>query len=342
MTSRERVLRAIDHKETDRLPRNFRCQEELIGPLLDRLGLRSVRELEIRFKIDLQHVPLSFRCPYADGRNIWGMTFQTTGTTTNVDLHPLAGATTVEQVNAHAWPDPDWLEIDAFKKAAIEARKTGRAVVGSSWGSIFGESYRLMGMDNFMAAMALYPDVASAVIARVADFFMEVDRRLFDASGELIDLCYYGNDFGSQKGLLFSRQMLKDFFAPHIKRLIDQAKGYGLRAMYHSCGAVSELIDDLIDCGVDVLDPVQITAEGMEPRRLKDRFGDRICFHGAISAQRVLPLGTEEQVREHVDRICRIMKPSGGYIFTSDQQVTADTPVENIIAMYDAMDDFGY
>lgn len=341
--SRERVLRAIAHQDTDRLPRNLRgAAQPVLDGLVRRLGMRDEAALRDRFKADMQRVLLSYRCPYTDGRNIWGLAHEATNVTQRVATHPLAEATTVEQVESYAWPNPDWADVASFHKAAQEAHKTGRALVGSSWGSIFGEAYRLMGMDNLMIAMIAYPDVVHAIVGHVADFFLEVDRRAFSTCQGLLDLSFHGNDFGSQKGLLFSRSMFAEFFAAPTRALLDQAKSYGLRTMYHSCGAVFDVIGDLIACGVDVLDPVQVTAEGMDPRRLKAAFGGQICYHGAISAQRVLPLGTPDEVHEHVRETCEIMRPGGGYIFTSDQDITADTPIENVIAMYDAIDALGF
>jgi uroporphyrinogen decarboxylase len=199
-----------------------------------------------------------------------------------------------------------------------------------------------MGMDGFLIAMVLHPDVAAAVVEHVTSFFLEVDRRLFEVCDGLLDLSFHGNDYGAQQGLLFSRAMFQQFFAVPVKSLIDQAKTHGLRAMYHSCGAVSELIPDLVACGVDVLDPVQATAAGMEPRNLKSRFGSQISFHGAISAQRVLPLGTSDEVRQHVKEVSETMRVGGGYIFVSDQKITRDAPLANVLAMYQAIDELGY
>jgi uroporphyrinogen decarboxylase len=289
----------------------------------------------------MARVRVEYTTPYADGRNIWGLRYDQIGPTRNVTSHPLAGAMTVDEIDAYAWPDPARADVETFRKQAVRARASGRAVVGSSWGSIFGESYRLMGMDNFMLALAERPEVAAAVINHVAEFFAVVDRMIFEACHGLIDLSYHGNDFGSQRGLLFSRSMFLEFFASPIKRLVDQAKDFGLVAMFHSCGAVSELIPDLVSCGVDILDPVQVTAASMGLKDLKERFGARICFHGGISAQRVLPLSGPTEVRDHVRQTLEMMKPGRGYILAPDQAITADTPVENVMAMYEAADTFG-
>jgi len=341
MTSRERFLRAVDHKDLDRLPRDFVSEGPVAESLIKALNLADINALKDKFKVDLEYVRVQIRCPYDDGRNIWGMKYSSAGLTENVSLHPLADATTVEDVDAHPWPSPDWADIDAFKAEAEIARNTGRAVSGSTWGSIFGEAYRLMGMDNFMMGLVLYPDVVHRIIEHLTNFFLEVDRRIFESCKGLIDITYHGNDFGTQRGLLFSREMWFDFYSAPLKKLFDQSHAYGLRPMFHSCGAVSELIDDLVGIGVEILDPVQNTAEGMNPKILKDKYGDKVAFHGCVSAQKVLPLGTPDEVREHVKEICDVMKPGSGYIFSSDQAITQDTPTENVIAMYEAVEEYG-
>jgi uroporphyrinogen decarboxylase len=326
--SRERVLRAIAHQETDRLPRDLSVDPALHEELCAAAGAADMEALKALWRIDVETVGMTYRNPYSDGTSLFG--------------HTLAGATTVAQVEAHDWPDPGWADYDSFRSAVEKARATGRAVVASSWGSIFGESYRLMGMDNFMVAVALYPEVVQAIVRHLTDFFRQVDRRAFTACRDLIDISYHGNDFGSQRGLFFSRRAFQGLYAGPIAELTGQAHRFGLRTMFHSCGAVGEIIPDLVAAGVDVLDPVQFTAVGMDPRGLKARFGQQLTFHGCISAQRVLPLGTPVEVRAHVREVCETMRPGGGYIFVSDQMITRDTPVQNIVAMYAAIDEAGY
>ena len=341
MTSRERVLCAIAHNEPDRLPRDFDAKPEKLSAMTAELSLTEAQIRE-KFRCDMDRVWLRYNSPYADGRNIWGMQFAKTDTPIAVSAHPLAHAQTIADVEAHAWPQAGWADVARAKSEAEASRKAGRAVACSSWGSIFGESYRLMGMDNFMMAMAINEAVAESVVAHVTDYFPEVDRRLFTECRGLIDLSFHGNDFGTQRSLLFSREMFRRFFAPNIRRLADQAHSFGLKTMYHSCGAVREVIPDLIDCGVDVLDPIQATADGMEASGLKRDFGARLTFHGGVSTQGVLPFGTPGDVRAEVKRLCGIMRAGGGYIFAPDQGISEDTPTANILAMYDALDELGW
>jgi len=344
ITPRERVLRSIEHKETDRLPRDFDAEEPLIKALCAHLNVSDVNTLRDYFKVDMQKIWVTYKCPYTDSRNIFGNLLENSinGVTRSVANQPLAAAGTVDEVEAYRWPDPHWVDLALIKQQVVEARKQRRFVVCSSWGSIFGETYRLMGIDNFMIALYEKPEVVRAIIRKLTNFFIGVDQRIFTTYNGLIDMALYGNDMGTQLSLLFSRDMFQEFFVSPLKELVANAKRFGLKVMMHSCGAVSELIPDIISCGFDALDPVQYTAKGMNPIILKTKYGSKITFHGGISAQMILPLGTRDEVYAHVREVCEIMKPGGGYIFTSDQAITTDTPVENVLAMYNAIDKFGY
>jgi len=344
MTSCERVMRSLLHKETDRLPRDFDAEASLVEALCSRLDMPNLEELRRYFAVDMHKVSVGYACPYTDGRNIYGISMHSSssGATSNVATHPLANARTVEDVESYTWPDADWADLEAAKGELVWARNKELFTVCSSWGSVFGEAYRLMGMDNFMIALHESPGVAHAIVSKLMDFYLEVDRRLFTHCAGLIDMAFYGNDMGTQQSLLFRREAFQEFFQEPLRRLVEQANRFGLKTMMHSCGAISEVIPDIISIGFDSLDPVQYTATGMNPKGLKDFYGDKITFHGCISAQKVLPHGTQQDVRAHVIEVCEIMKPGGGYIFTSDQSITSDTPVDNVLEMFRAIDEMGY
>ena len=161
------------------------------------------------------------------------------------------------------------------------------------------------------------------------------EERLFTALGDRMKIFFMGNDFGTQSGLLFSEDMWLDFFFEPYRKLIGQAKRGGYRVMVHSCGAIEPLIPHFIECGVDIIDPVQTTATGMDPRQLKDRYGDKLTFHGAIDTQHVLPEGSPADVAAHAEETIRTLGRNGGYIFVSCNSLQADTPVENVRMMYE-------
>lgn len=151
------------------------------------------------------------------------------------------------------------------------------------------------------------------------------------ANAESID------DIGTQQGMMFSAQMFREMFAPRITHIIDMAHSHGVKVMFHSCGAIIPLIDDIIACGADILDPLQACANGMEPQTLKDRFGSRICLHGGIDTQHLLPNGTPEDVAAETRRVADILTRGGGAIIAPCHVVQMDLTTANLEAMRDAV-----
>ncbi len=354
MDHKERALRAIHHQQPDCVPVDFSARQEVTDALIRHLGLKDYDALLEHFDVDLRYIqpieviydPKRYVGPhlrtFPDGswEDIWGVRRRpvciSTGLYEEVCFSPLKEATTVEQVVAHRWPSPDWFDYsDIFPQCQ---RYSPYARVGGSWGAIFGDAYRLQGMETFLANMVLRPEVVKAIVERVEQFYYGVNERIFDAAQGQLEIYYFGNDFGTQRGLLFSGKMFHEFFAPGLARLARQAKERGMAVMFHSCGAVSELIPDFIAAGVDILDPVQSGAANMDPLKLKAEFGDKLCFHGGIDTQDLLPFGTIHQVRDRVRQLVECVGSGGGYILAPDQLLQGDVPVDNILAMYSSTD----
>jgi len=195
----------------------------------------------------------------------------------------------------------------------------------------------LRGMEKFMMDLALNPDLAQAIIAQVEGFYLELDRRILEAVDDLTDIYFIADDVGVQDKLMISPRMFHKFVRPSLQRFIAQAKEHGQRVMYHTCGAVRRLIPDFIEMGVDILNPIQVSAKGMEPAGLKRDFGDALCFHGALDIQTVLSQGTPDQVRAEVARLCRVLGQGGGFILAPTNNVMPETPIENILALYETV-----
>jgi uroporphyrinogen-III decarboxylase len=169
-----------------------------------------------------------------------------------------------------------------------------------------------------------------------------VSQAIFDAAADALDIFFIGNDFGSQHGPLVSEALFRRFLAPHLARLVDLGHAYGLRVMMHCCGGYAELIPALIEIGLDGLHAVQPCCRGMDLRKLKADFGDRILFNGAIDSQRVLLEGAPASVRQRTREVLQIMKPGGGYVGgASHDTILEETPLENVLAMFDAIQEFG-
>jgi uroporphyrinogen decarboxylase len=247
---------------------------------------------------------------------------------------PLENAQTPREVLDHPWPKSGDFEVAALLPECEE--NSQRVIVAGFWTAIFGNAYRMHGFENFLMNMAMKPHLIKTLVDRLTEFYLELNERLFSALKDRIDIYYFGNDFGSQNGLLFSRDMWLEFFRENYRRLIDLAHSHGLKVMVHSCGSIRQIMEDLIEVGVDIIDPVQTTAGDMEAAGLKADFGARIVFHGAVDTQGVLPTASEEEVAEHARRIMGALGRDGGYIFAPCNAIQADTPPENVEAMYRA------
>lgn len=339
MTSRERVLAAFEHREPDRVPLWYGADEGVTQGLIELLQVPDEEALMRRLHIDFRRVRERYIGPalntYPDGRreNFWGVLRD--GFYYGQPLsHPLSGVTTVEDVMDYTGPSPD--EFD-FSHVAKECEQwPDQAIIGGPWAVVFTDASELMGMEEFFINMSERPDVVHAIMNKVCDIYCEMAVRFFEAADGLIDIFFFGDDFGTQRALIISPEAWRYFCKPYIKRLNDLGKQAGLKTMFHSCGAVREIIPDLIEIGVDALNPVQVRAAGMEPMRLKRDFGEYITFHGAFDHQHILPHGTVEEVRTEVHRIIGLLAPAGGFCLApSHDLLLREFPLENIVAMYD-------
>jgi len=191
----------------------------------------------------------------------------------------------------------------------------------------------MRGPEQIFLDMAMNPDLAHAIFDQCVAFELEFYERILEAGKGCIDIVQIFDDYGSQSGVLFSTEMWREFFVSNTKKLTDLAHSYGAFFMQHSCGAVSPIIPELIACGVDILDPIQ-KVHGMEPETLKRNFGERLTFHGGIDTQFLLPHASPEEVTQETARFMEVLGQNGGYILSGSQWYLADTPLENLLAIY--------
>jgi uroporphyrinogen decarboxylase len=258
--------------------------------------------------------------------------------------HPLAKADTLAEVEAFDLPAISDEELAWLK---VEARRlhetTDKAIMGNFGGSILEAAQGLRGWDRFMMDMALDPRLAQALAQKLADHYVAELPRYLDAVGEHIQIIQMGDDLGTQRGPQMAPDMYRRIIKPYQRQVYECAKTHGhLPIFLHSCGSIYALIPDLIEIGVDILNPVQISAAEMDPARLKRQFGrDLVFWGGGIDTQHVLPHATPKQVRQHVRESLEIWAPGGGYVFCQVHNIQADVPPENIIAMFEAALEFG-
>lgn len=342
MTSRERVLRAIAHKPTDRAPADYGAIQAVTEGLIRKLGVADLEGLLRALDVDMRRIDLNYgqpdTGPDADGymRTMWGVKHRKNdpGDGQPNWISPFNDDTTVDEVHALAWPDAGKLD---YSMVCDQCRKhhPEYATYGAPWSPFFHEVGWLIGQENFLAWMHTKPEVVHAIIQHVVDYEVEVTRRFLEACNGKLDIAYFGNDFGTQRGLFVSPQMWCDFIRKPLKRYFDVSHGYGCKVMKHSCGCIREIIPALIEDGVDILDPIQVAAEGMDLAGLVRDFGADLCFHGGVDTQRTLPFGSVEDVRAEVRSYRQITRERGGYILCGSQEFIEDIPLDNILAMYD-------
>ena len=344
MTSRERVLTAFEHREPDRVPRWCGASVEFWESAKQQLGLDD-EGLRVRFGDDFRRVfavyagpdfPLSegatFRTPFGIERHGIGYGQPTS--------HPLADAS-LQEVRDYPWPDPAWMDVSGIK-AEAEHYGGQYAILGGDWSPFWHDAIDLLGMEPLYLKMYDEPEVVDAVMHQMIDYYAGVSQRIFDAAADAIDIFFVGNDLGSQTGPLLGLPLFERFVLPHLARLIDLGHAYGLKVMLHCCGGFAPLIPSLIDAGLDGVHAIQPSCAGMDLRTLKAEFGDRILFNGCIDSHHVLIDGTPETVRAATREVIDIMKPGGGFVAgASHDWILPETPVENVLAMFDTIREWG-
>jgi len=349
MNAKERVLTAVARQVPDRLPMDFQCNPWVLERLHRDLGTSTHRELLDRLRsdvVDLRGVvdpaccgPVPQRRELGGGvrENFWGWRQKVMQTATGPEDQfvefVLAEATSIDDFERHRWPSPDWFDFSEFSARLDEWRDLA---VMASGASVFQHPTFLRGLENLLIDMATRGEMAHWLIDRFTDFYLGFFDRMLTAAEGRIDILRTADDLGTQRGLLLSPDMFRTFIKPRLSKLIDMTHSHGVKFLFHSCGAIRPLIEDLIEIGIDILDPLQAAADGMEPQALKDACGDRICLHGGICTQHLLPRGTPDEIRREVRRRLRIMGSGGGYILAPCHVLQMDVPTENILAMSDA------
>ena len=351
MNSKERVWAAVRRERPDRPASSLRCTPEAWDSLKKYLGVETNQDVLDALDVDLRWVGPPFIGPEersavplgSEGTDFWGCHSRKVENDFNayfeLDHHPLANARSVQDIARHDWPSVDWWDYRAIPEAIRAVnRKEPRAIIFFAGGS-FETPWYMRGMEAFLVDLYENPDIAHAICSRVTEYYLQRTARAIDAARGQIDMIGSGGDIGSQRGMMLNPDVWREKIKPYSGKLISTYKKQGFATFYHSCGSIVPVIDDLIEVGLDVLDPIQVGAAGMKPEELFPAFGNRLSFHGAIDEQKLLPHGTPKQVYEETTRIIGVLGQKGGYIVSPCHQVQGDTPPENIVAIYDAVRD---
>jgi uroporphyrinogen decarboxylase len=345
LSHHERVRLALEHQETDRVPIAMVCsgvnppaRRELERFLRDTRGIGVDEYFEPI--LDIKTVePRYIGPPLGPRKDYWGVIRRPVsygaGEYDEIEHYPLGSAATIDDIARHRWPSVEWFDYSVIREQVRHINATEEfGLMGHNFNP-FETSWYMRGLEQCFMDMALAPDMIRLILEKVTEFLVAHAERILQAGDGQIDLMFTADDIGGQNGLLMSLSMWEEFIKPcHVKinTLIHQ---YGARVIYHSDGAIMEAVEGLIDMGIDVLQPLQFDARGMDPHALKELYGAHLCFQGGISVQKTLPFGTAEEVRqEALDRI-RVLGKGGGYVLGPSHAIQAGTPAENILAMFD-------
>lgn len=342
MTPRERILAAVDHKLVDQFPTDIWATPEVWEKLKKHFKTEDTIEIYDRLGIDgiigigptYKGPPLRKEDDYFE--NEWGMGYSRqiyeTGTYFEQTHFPLAAIDTIVGLENYIWPDPDWYDYESIRE---QVQKYPDRAIMTGYAAIFYYHNMLRGLEKSMMDPVLKPEYTHYLIQRIAEVFNKVHERCFKAAGDVIDFTQVTDDFGSQTSLLISPKMFDEFYREPMQTAIDLAKSYQIRVFHHDDGDIRRLLPRLSEMNIDILNPIQWRCGNWDLDWLKDEFGEKLCFHGGVDNQQTLPFGTLEDVIEEVRWLKRTLGKNGtGVIIGPCHNIQANTPVENIIALY--------
>jgi uroporphyrinogen decarboxylase len=245
-----------------------------------------------------------------------------------------ADTTDAAVVDRHPWPDAARLDLTAWAAAHAGLEDTWR--MGGSWGCFFHIAMDYFGFENYFIKMSTDPAVVHAVHRHLTDFYLAANARIYREHGDLVDVAFFGNDFGTQERLFMNQRMFRTFVLPYFKELINQAKSFGKLVQLHSCGSICQAIPDLIDAGIDALHPLQAKAKGMDADNLVRQFGKNLVFVGGIDTQDLMWRGTPNQVRDEVQRL-RDIFGDRWIVSPSHEKIMPEVPPANVLALAEAV-----
>ncbi|WP_201301092.1 uroporphyrinogen decarboxylase family protein [Sunxiuqinia indica] len=239
-------------------------------------------------------------------------------------------------VDKFDWPDPEKYLDRRESLRRVKAVDENLVRMGVMWSAHFQDACSAFGMEQALMTMLMNPEMFQAVIDRITDFYLKANELFYESTKGYLDAVLIGNDFGSQTGLMVDPDSLRQSVFPGTKKLIDQAKSYGLKVIHHSCGSILPIIDDLIDLGVDAIHPIQALAADMDAVTLKEKFYGKVAFCGGVDAQYLLVKGTPDAVENKVTELKELF-PTGLIISPSHEAILPDIPPANVEAMFNTI-----
>jgi uroporphyrinogen decarboxylase len=344
VTSKRRVLAAVEHRLTDRVPITFDAEREVYDALHQHLGTGSKEALFDRLHVDTwMLLPKNFIYPedqegQLEKTTIWGYrtreTRYSSGVYEEVVSNPLASKDTIEDIDTYGWPTLGTLDFSHFPAEA--AAHQDRAVIGVfTWGA-FHVACLVRGMEQLLVDFVRHPRYAYYLIRTIVERKLSFLDHMLENYGAGLDIVYMCDDYCGQQGPLFSPTMFQAFIMPYLTQVVERVHRHGKKFLLHVCGSVRQLLPLIIEAGVDILEPVQTRAVGMAPEALAREFGRDISFYGGVDLQQTLWRGTPQQVSDEVKRLIDVLGRDGGYILgPGHTYIQVDAPLQNIMTMYE-------
>ena len=355
MTSYERVMAALDHRKPDRPPLNLFGPPETWDKLKKHLRLEDDEAVRCALGADMRYVRPRYVGPATftgqsgydgGGTDMWGVAWEPAenrfATYNEVAFHPLAAAMTLKAIEEYAWPDPGWLSVSHLKDEIARLNATERRAIVYTAGAPFETAWFLRGLERFLMDLVECPDIAELILRKVSQLNEEVARRAVDAAEGQIDIMWSSSDIGMQTGMMMSPDIWRRHVKPWQRGLIEPFKQMGLRTRYHSDGSFTPVIEDFIEMGLDLLDPIQPKAKDTDANTLQRLFGGRLSFYGGVDTQELLPMGSPAQVEAEVLRLIDVLGRNGGYVVAASNAIQPDVPVENILTLFRTAREYRY
>lgn len=342
MNSRERVLAALDHRETDRIPIAMVCGG-INPPAMRALDvyLRGDRRIGAQAYIDsfLDVAEVWVTGEFGQEWDMWGVGRKEVsygeGSYSEIVHYPLMKMETLEEIRQYDFPRVKDMRVDERVGEIKYLRKHSDQSIMLANANLFETTWYMRGLEQAFEDMMLRPDLIHFIMDTVTTFFTDYFYAILKGCPGEIDMVFTADDIGHQDGLLLSLEMWEEFIKPYHMRINNMIHEMGAKVIYHTDGAVSEAVPGLLDMGIDVLQALQFSAANMDPRHLKENFGERLCFEGGMCVQKVLPFGTVGEVREETRRLISILGKNGGYLCGPSHFIQAGTPPENMAAFFD-------
>jgi uroporphyrinogen decarboxylase len=383
MNSRERIIAAVNHREPDRVPFDLagttwtgiangayqnlltfmgkEAENPQWSDVIQQIVIPS-EDLLIKLKVDTRGLfPLTSsnwnvyqklidKGDYWEYNDEWGFTLhfpKENGNWFSYVRHPMEEIVPdVKEINAYKWPlAVDKRRIAGLREKALQFKEEGKIVIIKGLcAGIFEMQQRCRGMENALLDSFLYPEFSDLLVGKIADLKIEFWETALSELADVVDIVAEGDDYGTQESQLIDPGHFRQYYKPHIARIIKamKRKAPNAKVMFHSCGNVRPEIPDFIEIGIDILNPVHINATGMEPSQLKKDFGKDIVFWGGgVDTQKILPSGTITEVADDVKKNIDALAPGGGFVFATVHNIQSDVPPQNIMAMWETLNKYG-